>query len=108
MASSTTALNKDVGELLNLLLSTAEGAEALLGELTGTLILVVLQQLHATLLVGSEAGDLTDEVADELDALVQALEKIWISIIQSKRGSSRHNLNSYDDIFNLKRGIVFP
>ena len=74
VTSGTTALNQDVGELLNLLLGTTEGAEALLGELAGTLVLVVLEELHAALLVGGEASDLTDEVTDELDALVQALQ----------------------------------
>lgn len=73
MTSSTTALNKDVGQLLNLLLGTTEGSEALLGELAGTLVLVVLQQLHAALLVGGEADDLTDEVTDKLDTLAEGL-----------------------------------
>jgi len=40
-----------------------------LGELAGTLVLADPEQLEHALLVGGEAGDLTDEVADELDTL---------------------------------------
>lgn len=75
MTGSTTALNQDVGELLNLLLGTTKSTETLLGELTGTLVLVVLEQLHATLLVGSETGDFADEVTDELDTLAEGLKR---------------------------------
>jgi hypothetical protein len=46
-----------------------ESTYSLLGELTGTLILGVLDQLHDAALVGSKASDLTDEGADEDDAL---------------------------------------
>lgn len=49
-------------------------AYALLGELAGTLVLAVLQQLHAALLIGSESGDLTNDVTDELNTLVEGLK----------------------------------
>ena len=42
---------------------------SLLGELAGTLILGVLDQLHDAALIGSKASNLTDEGADEDDAL---------------------------------------
>jgi len=66
---SATGIGDDSGHLLDLLLGAEEGSESLLGELTGTLILGVLDQLHDAALVGSEASDLTDEGADEDDAL---------------------------------------
>jgi len=75
VTGSTTALNQDVRELLNLLLGTTEGTQALLSQLTGTLVLVVLQQLHAALLVGGKADDLTDQVTDEFDTLAEGLKK---------------------------------
>lgn len=43
----------------------------LLGELTGTLVLGVAEQLDAAALVGGEAGDLLDDVTDERGALAQ-------------------------------------
>lgn len=93
--SSTTALNQYSAQLLNLLLGAAHGTQlfkvnrkgkdvksyALLGELAGTLISAILEQFHNATLIGSEAGDLTDQVTDELDTLVQALQ-IYISIHQ--------------------------
>ena len=42
---------------------------SLLGELTGTLILGVLDQLHDAVLIGSKASNLTDDGADENNAL---------------------------------------
>ena len=73
MTGSTTTLNQDGGQIFNLLLGTTESSQSLLGELTGALVLVVLQQFHATLLVGGEAGNLTDEFTDKLDALTKSL-----------------------------------
>lgn len=89
MTSSTTALNQDISQLLNLLLGTAQGAQTLLGELACTLVLVVLQEFHAALLVGGEAGDLTDKVTDELDTLAKSLLKaVSIKLIRLGRISS--------------------
>jgi len=42
---------------------------SLLGELAGTLILGVLDQLHDAALVGGKASNLTDEGADKDDTL---------------------------------------
>jgi hypothetical protein len=75
VAGSTTALNQDVGKLLNLLLGTTEGTETLLSELASTLVLVVLEQLHAALLVRGKAGDFADEVTNELDTLAKSLKR---------------------------------
>lgn len=44
---------------------------SLLGELAGTLVLGVAEQLDAAALVGGETGDLLDDVADERGALAQ-------------------------------------
>lgn len=49
-------------------------AYALLGELTGTLVLAVLQQFHAALLVWGESSDFTDDVTDKLNTLVKSLK----------------------------------
>lgn len=46
---------------------------ALLGQLAGTLILAVLEQLHDAALIGRKAGNLTDQLADKLDALGRVL-----------------------------------
>ena len=43
----------------------------LLGELTGALVLAVAEELDDAALVGGEAGDLLDDVADESGALAQ-------------------------------------
>lgn len=48
---------------------------ALLREATGTLITADLEQLHNAALIGSETSDLTDDVADELDALAESLHR---------------------------------
>lgn len=70
-----TSLGNDTGEFVHLSLGTAHSAETLLSELTSTLILAVLDQFHNTLLIGSETDDLTDEGADELDALTACLKR---------------------------------
>lgn len=53
-----------------LLLATDVGAELVLAELEGALVLADAQEFHAALLVRCEAGGFTDDVLDELDALV--------------------------------------
>lgn len=53
---------------LNLGLAAAESTEALLSELTGTLVLGVAQQLNDAALVGSETNDLLGDFADESGA----------------------------------------
>jgi hypothetical protein len=88
----TTLLSNDVGEFLNLRLSTNKGTElkillevrhvchlitqnimintySLLAELLGTLVLRVLDQFHDTTLIGSKASNFTNKIADELGAL---------------------------------------
>jgi hypothetical protein len=56
LVSGTARLGDDALELVDLLLGTAEGTEPLLGELTGTLVLAVTEQLNDTALVGGKAG----------------------------------------------------
>lgn len=85
MASGTTALNEDGGQLLDLPLGTGKGAKSLLGHLAGLLVLAVLQQLHNALLVRSEARDLTNEAADKLDTLAELL-KGYVSIWDVRTG----------------------
>lgn len=46
-----------------------------LSELTGTLILAILQKFHNAALIGSKADDFTDQAADEDDALGGLLQK---------------------------------
>lgn len=55
LVTGTASLSDDALEVLNLRLSTAEGTEPLLGELTGTLVLGVAEQLNDAALVGSKA-----------------------------------------------------
>lgn len=69
--TGTAGLGDDTLEGVDLGLGTAEGTEPLLGELTGTLVLGVAEQLDAAALVGGEAGDLLDDVTDERGALAQ-------------------------------------
>lgn len=65
-------LGNDVGQALHLVLGAAEGADATLDELAGTLVLGVSDELHGATLVGGEAGDLADDGADHLDTLALA------------------------------------
>lgn len=53
----TTGVGNDALELVDLLLGTAEGTESLLGELAGTLVTGVAEQLNDTALVGGKAGE---------------------------------------------------
>lgn len=55
LVAGAASLSDDALEVLNLRLSTAEGTEPLLGELTGTLVLGVAEQLNDAALVGSKA-----------------------------------------------------
>ena len=49
-------LGDDSLELVDLGLGTAEGAEPLLGQLAGTLVLAVAEEFNDAALVGGEAG----------------------------------------------------
>ena len=71
LVTSTARLSDDTLELVDLGLGTAESTESLLGELTGTLVLGVTEQLNDSALVGSEASNLLDDLADEGSALAQ-------------------------------------
>ena len=53
--ASTLALGDDAGHLVDLSLAAAEGAEPLLRELTGTLVLGVAEEFDNAALVGGEA-----------------------------------------------------
>lgn len=55
LVTDTAGLGDDAGHLLDLSLGAAEGAEPLLGELTGTLVLGVAKQLNNAALVGGKA-----------------------------------------------------
>merc|ERR1712168_82349 len=63
---------EDSGHLLTLPLGPDVGADSLLQELEATLVLGDLEQLHGPSLVGSEADNLTDEVAASLVMLGHA------------------------------------
>lgn len=69
LVTSTTLLGNNVGEGLHLVLGATEGTDTALDELAGTLVLGVTDELHGATLVRSEAGNLTDDGADDLDAL---------------------------------------
>jgi hypothetical protein len=71
LVSGTARLGDDALELVDLLLGTAEGTEPLLGELTGTLVLAVTEQLNDTALVGGKASNLLDNLTDESGALAE-------------------------------------
>lgn len=51
---------------------------AALSELTGALILAILQEFHNTAFVGSETDNFTDQTADEDNALGRLLQKIML------------------------------
>lgn len=72
---NATALDNHIIELIKLLLGTAERTQTLLGQLTRTLVLAVLQQLENALLIGSKANNLTDQPADKLDTLSKMLQR---------------------------------
>jgi hypothetical protein len=55
LVTSTARLSDDTLELVDLGLGTAESTESLLGELTGTLVLGVAEQLDDSALVGGKA-----------------------------------------------------
>lgn len=57
LVGGTTGVGNDALELVDLLLGTAEGTESLLGELAGTLVTGVAEQLNDTALVGGKAGE---------------------------------------------------
>lgn len=65
MTSNTSGLSNDSGHGLNLSLSTAESSKLLLGELTGTLLLGVTDQLNNSSLVRSETSNFLDNVTNE-------------------------------------------
>ena len=71
----TTHFGNDRAEFFNLLLGARQRTETLLGEFSGTLILAVLEQFHDTALVRGEAGNFSDEAADELSALCGGLTR---------------------------------
>ena len=71
LVTSTTGLSDDALELVDLGLGTAEGTESLLGELTGTLVLGVAEQLNDSALVGGKTSNLLDDLTDESGALAQ-------------------------------------
>jgi len=71
LVASTARLGDDTLELIDLLLGTAKGTEPLLGELAGTLVTGVAEQLNDTALVGGEASDLLDDLTDKRSALAQ-------------------------------------
>lgn len=80
--SSLTLLDDDLGHLITLPLATEVGAEALLQELEGTLILRDTQQFHGTTLVGGETDDLSHDTSDELVVLGDCL---WV---KGRRGAN--------------------
>jgi hypothetical protein len=81
LVGRTTTLHQHSIELLELLLCATHSSQTLLGQLTGTLILAVLEQLHNTALIRSETGHLANQVTDELDTL----SKFLPSLIPVKR-----------------------
>jgi hypothetical protein len=52
----------------------------LLGELTGTLVLGVAEQLNAAALIGRKTGDLLDDVTDERGALAQVTLRYHVKL----------------------------
>lgn len=71
LVTRAASLGDDALELVDLLLGTAEGTESLLGELTGTLVLAVSEQLNDSALVGGKTSNLLDDLTDESGALAQ-------------------------------------
>ena len=67
--TSSSLLGNDVGEGLHLALGATEGADTTLDELAGTFVLGVTDELHGATLVRSEAGNLANDGADDLDTL---------------------------------------
>lgn len=69
LVGGTASVGDDALELIDLLLGTAKGTEALLGKLTGTLILAVAEQLDDSALIGGKTSNLLDDLTDESGAL---------------------------------------
>lgn len=74
--AGTTLLDNDGRELFNLPLGSEESTEPLLGELLGLLVLGVPQQLHDSLLVRRESGNLSDDRPDK--GLLLGLETLLV------------------------------
>ena len=62
-------LGDDLGHLVHLSLGAAEGTEPLLRQLARTLVLAVPEQFDDAALVGGQAGDFADDLADERGAV---------------------------------------
>jgi hypothetical protein len=56
-------------------LGSTNGTYSLLAKLLGTLVLGVLDQFHDTTLIGSESGNLANQITNELGALALDLNK---------------------------------
>lgn len=76
LVAGTTLLDNDGRELFNLPLGSEESTEPLLGELLGLLVLGVPQQLHDSLLVRRESGNLSDDRPDK--GLLLGLETLLV------------------------------
>lgn len=75
VTSSTTRLDQDIAQLIDLPLATNKGAQASFGQLTSTLVLVVFQVFHDTLFIGCKADHFADKTADKVHTFVRFLFK---------------------------------
>lgn len=61
----TTGLSNDVVDLLNLTLSSREGTQSLLSDLSSSLLTSVSDQLHQSSLIWSQTSNLSDDGTDK-------------------------------------------
>lgn len=76
----TTGLSNDVVDLLNFTLSSREGTQSLLGDLSSSLLTSVSDQLHQSSLVWSQTGNLSDDRTDKggsLGSSTLSVRDLW-------------------------------
>jgi len=69
--TSPPGLGNDALELVHLLLGANKGAQLLLGELAGTLVLAVAEKFNNAALIGGEARNFLDDGANKLGPLAE-------------------------------------
>lgn len=80
----SSGLSNNVVHLFNLLQSSLVGAQSLLGQLLGSLLAGVSDQLNQSSLVWGQAGDLRDNASDEDGSLRHT--RLWVSLTGTSLG----------------------
>lgn len=80
MSGCTTTLNNDCIQFFYFSLCTQQSPETLLGKLSCTLFLAVLQEFKDTTFIGGKSHDFTHQATNELDSWVKTLKNINICV----------------------------